>query len=123
MSMELIVKRLGRALHDAASEIETDETHDHAEQQANFGAAKAVRALADTLGYVVNGTEDFSKPAADVRLGTVIVFRDDVSRRAAFDALTDMRYLIDMDYYVTNDVDELIHEYEPGDTGPVWYIP
>jgi hypothetical protein len=57
------------------------------------------------------------------RLGTVIVFKDDVSKVHATSALSTIRHLIDMDYYVTNDVAELIHEYEPGDTGPVWYIP
>ncbi len=60
MSMEALVKRLGRELHKAASDIETDETHDHAEQQANYGAAKALRAVADTIGYVMIGTEDFT---------------------------------------------------------------
>ena len=59
MSMDALVKRLGRELHKAADDIEVEETHDHAERQANFGAAKAIRTVADTLGYVLIGTEDF----------------------------------------------------------------
>jgi hypothetical protein len=59
MSMEALVKRLGRALHQCAHEIETEDTHDHAEQQANFGAAKAIRTVADTIGIVLIDSEDF----------------------------------------------------------------
>ena len=61
MSMDAVVKRLGRELYTAANDIETDETHDHAERQANYGAAKALRAVADTIGWVLIETMDFKE--------------------------------------------------------------
>ncbi len=61
MSAQALVKQLGRELHKAADDIETEETHDHAERQANFGAAKALRTVADTIGWVLIETEDFQE--------------------------------------------------------------
>lgn len=61
MTIESKVKELGRELHEAANDIEIAETHDHAERQANYGAAKAIRAVADTIGLVLIGTENFKE--------------------------------------------------------------
>ena len=60
MNVETLIKRLGRALHTAAQDLEQSHSSDHATQQAHYAAATAVRSVADTIGYVLIGTEDFS---------------------------------------------------------------
>lgn len=59
MTIEAKVKELGRELHRTAEDMERSHSDDHATQQAHFAAAAAIRAVADTIGQVLIGTEDF----------------------------------------------------------------
>ena len=60
------------------------------------------------------------RPAAEIKHGVVLVFKDHTSIHAIRDALTRMMSegLIDR-----RPVDELINEYDPKWGGPVWYLP
>jgi len=63
MTIETIIKELGRELLAAANELQESHSGDHATQQAHYAAAAAVRTVAETIGFVLIGTEDFRKEA------------------------------------------------------------
>jgi len=57
----------------------------------------------------------------DIRCGTVLVFKKDVTREEAERALETLKDVLDQDYYI--DKKPPVHRFEYDHCGPVWYIP
>lgn len=57
----------------------------------------------------------------DIRHGTVLVFKEGVTKEQAEKALETIKDVIDLDNYVAKK--PTVHEFDPKLGGPVWYLP
>ena len=59
MTIQSQIKKLCKGIQDDAADFEESHSHDHATQQAHDAAASAMRLIADRIGEVLIGTENF----------------------------------------------------------------
>ena len=59
-----------------------------------------------------------------IRHGAVLVFKKGTSKEEAVEAIKKILPLLDLEYFIKSDPEDLVREYESDHCpGPAWYLP